>query len=235
VSKTILIVEDEPKLAGLMSDYLLQAGFLTHIIDNGLSVADWVRRQHPDLMILDLMLPGKDGVAVCREVRAFSDLPIIMATARVDEIDRLIGLETGADDYVCKPFSFREVVARVQAVLRRTGRQQSNDSNPHTDTLSPPAASQLVLYQDRYQAVLKGTLLELTVVEFKLLATLVSEPGRIFSRDQLMQRIYNEYRVVSDRTIDSHIKKLRHKMRTVAAEDYIYSIYGAGYKFELPD
>lgn len=225
MNKTILIVEDELKLAGLMSDYLAQAGFHTHIIDNGLDVADWVRSHKPDLMILDLMLPGKDGMAVCREVRGFSSVPIIMATARVEEIDRLLGLEAGADDYVCKPFSYREVVARVHAILRRVA-----SANP----AAAVPVDGLQLDEQKYQALWQGQAINLTAVEFRLLATLAREPGRIFNREQLMQNIYSEHRVVSDRTIDSHIKKLRQKVHGVVADrELIHSIYGVGYKYEV--
>lgn len=220
----ILIVEDEPKLASLLSDYLKQSGFDTHILMDGLEVAPWVKQHSPSLMILDLMLPNKDGMEVCKEVRQFSELPIIMATARIEEIDRLLGLELGADDYVCKPFSYREIVARVKAILRRIEKNTSKDVSP---------INQLVeLDKDKYQARIQGVLLDLTVVEFNLLLVLASEPSRIYQREQLMQTIYKEYRVVSDRTIDSHIKKLRKKIKAIYPEELIHSVYGLGYKFE---
>jgi len=224
MSDMILIVEDEPKLASLLSDYLKKSGFDTHILMDGLHVAAWVKQHSPSLMILDLMLPNKDGMEVCKEVRQFSDLPIIMATARIEEIDRLLGLELGADDYVCKPFSYREIVARVKAILRRIEKTAAKESL---------SLSQLVeLDKDKYQAKIQGTLLDLTTVEFNLLLVLAGEPGRIYQREQLMQTIYKEYRVVSDRTIDSHIKKLRKKIKAVYSEELIHSVYGLGYKFE---
>jgi len=224
MSDMILIVEDEPKLASLLSDYPKQSGFDTHILMDGLHVAAWVKQHSPSLMILDLMLPNKDGMEVCKEIRQFSELPIIMATARIEEIDRLLGLELGADDYVCKPFSYREIVARVKAILRRIDKAASKELS---------ASSQLMeLDKDKYQAKIQGALLDLTVVEFNLLVVLASEPGRIYQREQLMQAIYKEYRVVSDRTIDSHIKKLRKKIKAVYPEELIYSVYGLGYKFE---
>jgi len=224
MNNMILIVEDEPKLASLLSDYLKQSGFDTHILMDGLHVAAWVKQHSPSLMILDLMLPNKDGMEVCKEVRQFSDLPIIMATARIEEIDRLLGLELGADDYVCKPFSYREIVARVKAILRRIEKKASKESSD---------SSQLVeLDKEKYQAKVQGALLDLTAVEFNLLMVLVGEPGRIYQRGQLMQTIYKEYRVVSDRTIDSHIKKLRKKIKAVYPEELIHSVYGLGYKFE---
>ncbi len=217
---TILIVEDEPKLAALLADYLRQAGFEPVIISDGLVVASRVRASQPALVLLDLMLPGRDGLEVCKELRAFSGVPIIMVTARVEEIDRLLGLELGADDYICKPFSPREVVARVKAVLRRS-------AGPG------PQGNGLRLDGDRFRALWHDREIELTAVEFKLLQHLAAHPGRIFSREQLMDHIYPDQRIVSDRTIDSHIKKLRRKLEVAAPEEeLIRSVYGAGYKFE---
>jgi two-component system response regulator BaeR len=222
--QTILIVEDEPKLAGLLRDYLAQAGYAVHCLAHGLEVVPWVQQHLPSLILLDLMLPGKDGMAVCRELRAFSAVPIIMVTARVEEIDRLLGLELGADDYICKPFSPREVVARVKAVLRR---------------LQPPAHSVahtggFVLDEQRYCATLDGQPLELTPVEFRLLSTFLAHPGWVFSRSQLVDALYTDFRVVSDRTVDSHIKNLRKKIRTIRPEpEVIRSVYGIGYKYEV--
>ncbi|MBN2427928.1 MAG: response regulator [Deltaproteobacteria bacterium] len=217
----ILIVEDEERLATLLKDYLLAADYNAHILNDGREVVTWVRENSPDLVLLDLMLPGKNGLDICKEIRTFSSLPIIIVTAKVEEIDRLLGLELGADDYICKPFSPREVVARVKTVLRRS-------SNPAA------VATGLVLDQERYQATLHGEKLDLTAVEFKLLSILFDHPGRIYSRGQLMDRIYPDQRVVSDRTIDSHIKKLRKKIADTSFDDeLIHSIYGVGYKFEM--
>jgi two-component system response regulator BaeR len=158
---------------------------------------------------------------ICKEIRAFSRVPIIMVTARVEEIDRLLGLELGADDYICKPFSPREVVARVKAVLRRARDGKTVQ------------VQGLVLDEHRYRAMLHGRDLELTAVEFKLLQVLVANPGRIYGRQQLMEKIYQDDRFVSDRTIDSHIKKLRRKIETVDPKtELIHSVYGVGYKFE---
>ncbi len=179
-------------------------------------------RQHsPDLILLDLMLPGRDGLEICREIRTFSSVPIIMVTARIEEIDRLLGLELGADDYICKPFSPREVVARVKAVLRRS---EKNSASQLTG---------LQLDEACYRATLDSVELDLTAVEFKLLQFLAVNPGRIYNRQQLMDRIYPDERIVSDRTIDSHIKKLRRKISDVSAlKELIHSVYGVGYKFE---
>ena len=222
MNDTILIVEDEPKLARLLSNYLRQAGYEPHWVENGLDVLPVVRNNMPALILLDLMLPGKGGMDLCKEIRAFSLVPIIMITARIEEIDRLLGLELGADDYICKPFSPREVVARVKAVLRRTAPQQQVVVTPG-----------LHLDEERFQATLHGHDLELTVVEFKLLGFLAANPGRIYNRSQLMDRIYPDQRVVSDRTIDSHIKNLRKKIAGVSPDsEIIHSVYGIGYKFD---
>jgi two-component system response regulator BaeR len=222
MNNRILIVEDEARLAALLADYLRQANFEPHIVADGLETAPWVRENHPALILLDLMLPGKDGMDICKEIRNFSDVPIIMVTARIEEIDRLLGLELGADDYICKPFSPREVVARVKAVLRRSGGQT---------TLRTKG---LLLEEASLHASWNGRKLDLTAVEFKLLQHLAAHPGRILSREQLMDRIYADRRIVSDRTIDSHIKKLRKKIETASpGEDLIRSVYGVGYKLEI--
>lgn len=220
-NERILIVEDEEKLAQLLADYLSNSGFQPHCIHEGLGVEAWVKENAPSLILLDLMLPGKDGMEVCKDVRRFSDIPIIMVTARVEEIDRLLGLELGADDYVCKPYSPREVVARVKAVLRR-----SNHDNAPQDAL-------IELNEKRYQATAHGQALNLTAVEFQLLSILMEEPGRIYSREQLMNHIYNDHRIVNDRTIDSHIKKLRKRIgEAIPDTTIIHSVYGVGYKYE---
>lgn len=221
MAQKILIVEDEKRLADLHRDYLQQAGFDTSWIEDGAEVVAEVQRGTPDLILLDLMLPHKDGMDICKEIRAFSGVPIIMVTARVEEIDKLLGLEFGADDYICKPFSPREVVARVKAVLRR-GRNMAGEEQL------------LELDEDKYLATLKGKKLDLTAVEFQLLFILAGRPGQIYSRDQLMERIYNDERIVCDRTIDSHVKKLRKKIASVAPGlELIQSVYSVGYKYEL--
>lgn len=221
MNETVLIVEDEDKVARLLATYLGQAGFATHCIDNGLDATPWIRQHEPDLVLLDLMLPGADGLDVCRNVRVFSQVPIIMVTARVEEIDRLLGLELGADDYICKPFSPREVVARVRAVLRRFGDSAALPKEP------------LRLAPDRLLVMANDRTLELTAVEFQLLDTLFRSPGRIYSRDQLMDRIYSDHRIVGDRTIDSHVKKLRRKLATLLpGHELIHSVYGVGYKYD---
>jgi two-component system, OmpR family, response regulator BaeR len=219
----ILIVEDETKLAQLLNDYLQRAGFDTQSIDNGLEVMPRIQDAMPDLILLDLMLPGRDGLDICRDIRSFSQVPVIMITARVEEIDRLLGLELGADDYICKPFSPREVIARVKAVLRRTTATEPGDAT------SP----ELELIEESYRVRLSNNAVDLTSVEFQLFAVLYQHPGRIYSRSQLMDRIYDDGRIVSDRTIDSHIKKLRRKLTDlVPDQELIHSVYGAGYRYE---
>lgn len=221
MSQHILIVEDEVKLATLLQDYLIQSGFAATMIHDGAEVEGWLAANQTNLVLLDLMLPGKSGVDICKDIRKHSKLPVIMITAKVDEIDRLLGLELGADDYICKPFSPREVVARVKAVLRR-----SDDSNK-------PADRGLLLDTDTYKATINGNDLHLTAVEFQLLKVLSDQPGRIFSRSVLVDKIYSDGRVVSDRTIDSHIKKLRKKISAqVPDAELIHSLYAVGYKFE---
>lgn len=220
----ILVVEDEPRLAELLRDYLKAAGYDAALRLDGNGAVTWIRDNAPALVLLDLMLPGKDGLSICREVRAFSDVPIIMTTARVEEIDRLIGLELGADDYVCKPYSPREVVARVKAVLRRGEQRMAPDAS------SPGLLS---LDQGSLRVRAQGREVELTAVEFALLQALYRAPGRILSRNQLMDRIYDDHRIVSDRTIDSHVKKLRRKLdELLPAHELIHSVYGVGYRYE---
>jgi two-component system response regulator BaeR len=231
MSERILIVEDEQRLAALLADYLKAAGFATHCLSRGTGAVDWIRDHQPALVLLDLMLPGTDGLDICRQVRSFSQVPIIMATARVEEIDRLLGLELGADDYVCKPYSPREVVARVKAVLRRS----RGEREPAAMTKAGP----LGLDDDRLRVRAEGGEVQLTAVEYALLKALASAPGRIFSRARLMERIYDDHRIVSGRTIDSHVKKLRRRLAEILPPHraLIHSVYGVGYRYEdtLPD
>ena len=219
----ILVVEDEPKLAQLLSDYLTAAGYHTQMLDDGREVVPALQSAHFDLMLLDLMLPGRDGLEVCKDVRAFSNIPIVMVTARVEEIDRLLGLELGADDYICKPFSPREVVARVKAILRRSSQQ-----------VQAQVDSKLRIDEAQFKATLNGQTLDLTPVEFRLLKTLSAAPGRVFSRQQLLNTLYEDHRVVTDRTVDSHVKNLRRKLQQAhPSDELIESIYGVGYRFTL--
>lgn len=227
MSTRILIIEDEAKLAELLRDYLIRDGYEVEILLEGTNAVEAILSREPALVLLDLMLPGKDGLTICREVRSQSDLPIIMVTARVDEIDRLLGLNLGADDYVCKPFSPREVVARVRTVLRRV-QSAGVATCSKGDVISYRG---LVLDLRRLQCKLDGERVELTPVELRLLHALLEHPGFVFSRDRLMSRCYEDHRVVSDRTIDSHVKNLRRKL-SGGDEELIHSIYGIGYKLE---
>ena len=221
--KLILIVEDEPKIAALLADYLrVQGGFQSKVVERGDEALFQFQSEQPDLVLLDLMLPGMDGIEVCKQLRAESQVPIIMVTARVDEIDRLLGLELGADDYICKPFSPREVVARVKAVLRRSELTKAGKQSHG-----------LEMDGDTFRARLNGKDLALTPVEFALLQMLSAHPGRVFSRDKLMNGMYSDYRVVSDRAVDTHVKNLRRKLAEVSGiEEMIKSVYGLGYRFE---
>ena len=228
----VLIVEDEVKIAQILVDYLKNDGFQTDVLNSGEVAVETVRELKPDFVILDLMLPVKDGMAICREVRQFSNVPIMMLTAKVDEIDRLMGLEIGADDYVCKPFLPREVVARVKTILRRvTPETQSIQSTQAAE--SQLSYRSMTLQPDKYLCLISDERVDLTPVEFRLLQTMVSQPGRVFSRDNLMEASYPDGRVVSDRTVDSHVKNLRKKVLALSGEeDLIHSVYGVGYKVE---
>jgi len=223
MNKTILVVEDELKLANILVEYLQTEGFKTKHIDTGTRVIPWIKKNNPDLVLLDLMLPAMNGKDICQEIRTFSHLPVIMITAMVDEIDRLIGLEMGADDYICKPFSPKEVVARVKAVLRR--------SDP--EYIKRNLSNGFEIDTERFSVTLDGIKLDLTPVEFRLLAMFIGHSGRVYNRDQILNKIFDDGRIVLDRTVDTHIKNLRHKLKKINPKtDYIRSLYGVGYSFE---
>lgn len=214
----ILIIEDEEKLASLLADYCLHAGFSVSVCLRGTEGLTHLREQGADAVLLDLMLPDGDGLEICKAIRRSSNVPILITSARVDELDRLLGLELGADDYICKPFSPREVIARIKAVLRRLHQPTASESG-------------LLLDADRLTLIFDGESLSLTTVEFALMQTLADHPGYIRSRQQLMDRIYTDHRIVSDRTIDSHVKKLRQKLAERFPDiQFIDSVYGAGYR-----
>ena len=222
--KHVLIVEDEKKLADVLIAYLNQNQFKVTHFESGNNVVDWVKTNQPNIILLDLMLPDVNGKDLCKEIRQFSMVPIIMVTAMIDEIDRLIGLELGADDYVCKPFSPKEVVARVKAVLRRSEGGLNHGEIYDAFEVNDQTYS-IKLHQDR---------LDLTPVEFRLLKMFLQSPGRVFNRDQILNNIFEDGRIVLDRTVDTHVKNLRHKLKTASPEhDYIRSVYGIGYSFEL--
>ena len=216
----ILIVDDEPKIADVLRKYLQAEGYSASVLHSGEKALEAIRSLRPDAVLLDVMLPGQDGVSILREVRAISNVPVLMVTARVEEIDRLIGLEHGADDYICKPFSPKEVVMRVKAVLRRMS---------HRDEPAQPAP--IVFDEPRFLVRVLGREIVVTPVEFRLLQAFAAQPGRVFSRAQLASAIYPDHRVVSDRTMDSHIKNVRKKLSEAGA-DPIDSVYGVGYRWE---
>lgn len=221
MSNSILIVEDEIKLASLLADYFQLTEYTPHLIYHGDEVISWVKQNQPKAILLDIMLPGKNGIDLCKEIRKFSNVPILMVTAKVEEIDRLLGLELGADDYICKPFSPREVVARVKAVLRRTQTQENTSDI-------------LVLDEHRFTVSFHHQEVSLTAVEFQLLKPLANKPERIFTREQLMENMYSDHRIVNNRTIDSHIKKLRKKLCDISdGKDWVQSVYGTGYRLVL--
>jgi two-component system response regulator BaeR len=216
----VLIVEDDIKIARLLADYLQAAGYRTDIERDGTLGLQHALQTPPDLLVLDLNLPGMDGLEVCRNLRLRSAVPILMLTARVDEVDRLLGLEGGADDYVCKPFSPREVVARVAAQLRRAAGRFTTAAVWEID-----AAGQRIRWA--------GEWLVLTPAEYRVFALLLSHPGRVYGRAQLLDAAHDDFRDVSDRAIDSHIKNIRRKLATALPEsDCIASVYGVGYRFE---
>lgn len=221
---TVYVVEDETDIAEVLADYLRLAGLEVRCLGDGLSAAKALQQCPPDLLLLDLMLPGLDGLSLLHTLRKTSTLPVIIITARVEELDRLLGLETGADDYICKPFSPREVVARVKAVLRRSQPQ-------------PPAGNPAPLQLDpeRWEARLHGQVLDLTRREFALLQVLAAAPGRTFSRRHLLDRVYVEELDVTERAVDSHIKNLRRKMNQAqVGPEWIRSVYGVGFVLEEP-
>ena len=219
----IVVVEDEVALAEIVRDYLDQEGMTVTLISDGTKAVQSILNINPDLVILDLMLPGKDGLTICRELRQESQVPIIMETAKAEEIDRLLGLELGADDYLCKPFSPRELVARVKAVLRRT------QASAH----EPGSPKRLLLNATTWQVQLDGRPLTLTRREFQLLAVLSKRPGQVYSRAQLLDLAFSDEADVFDRTVDSHIKNLRQKIKRIAGDtDPIRSVYGVGYAYE---
>jgi DNA-binding response OmpR family regulator len=222
--KKILVVDDEPKIAEICQDYLKAAGYEVVTAMTGPEGLAAARREKPDLVVLDLMLPEMDGLDVCRALRRESDVPIIMLTARVEETDKLIGLEIGADDYITKPFSPRELVARVRVVLRRAS------GDPASDVIR---AGEVSLDRARYEVNLPEKTISLTPTEFEILATLMSQPGRIFSRSQLLNAAHGVAFESYERAIDSHIRNLRRKLENSDGRpDYIVTVHGVGYKFE---
>ncbi|HEY0064530.1 MAG TPA: response regulator [Telluria sp.] len=220
MSVRIFIIEDEPELAALVADYARANGYLPTVFGDGSAALAALRNDVPDMLVLDLMLPGVDGLTLCREVRAFSDVPIIMVTARVEEIDRLLGLDSGADDYLCKPFSPRELMARIRVIFRRVHKGEAT------------AAYQVD--EAARRVTINGKLLELTPSEYQILAGMARRRGQVFSRAQLLDLASQDSLDVTDRAVDSHIKNLRRKIGALLPDaEAISSVYGLGYRFDL--
>jgi DNA-binding response OmpR family regulator len=226
---TILVIEDEQRLRDLVCGYLEHEGYTILAAADGLTALDLARQHAPDLVVLDLMLPGLDGLEVCRRLRTFSDAYVIMLTAKAEEIDRIIGLEVGADDYLTKPFSPRELVARVRAMLRRP-RQGSAEAL--LDVPPPQRFGELLIDHVRHEVSLAGTIIPLTSLEWSLLTALTAHPGRVFTRTQLLERVWGDDYFGDDHVVDVHIANLRKKLGDdPAAPAYIETVRGAGYRF----
>ena len=226
-AKHILIVEDQIDLASLIQDYLMASDYTSEIISRGGQVLQYIQNHHVDLLLLDVQLPEINGFELCKQIRETSDLPIIFITARVEEVDRLLGLELGGDDYLCKPFSPKELIARIKTILRRISIQSHHVAAEETKGI--------ILDEDRLILSIFSSKIELTKTEANLFKLLFDSPGKIFSREKILDSIYSDYRVVSNRTVDSHIKKLRKKIyEAYPKKELILSIYGVGYKFEPP-
>ena len=220
MNERVFIIEDEPELATVVADYARASGYQPTVFGNGSEALAAIRKDMPALLVLDLMLPGLDGLSLCTAVRAFSTVPIIMVTARVEEIDRLLGLESGADDYLCKPFSPRELMARIKVILRR---------------VAPGATASVCQVDEAAQRItIMGRMLELTPSEFHMLAAMARRSGQVFSRAQLLDLARQDSLDVTDRAVDSHIKNLRRKIAAVLpGAEAISSVYGMGYRFDL--
>ena len=222
-SQKILIVEDEENIAEVLIAYAKQQDYETEHFNSGKGVVSFVKQNAVDLILLDLMLPDVDGIELCKQIRAFSSVPIIMLTAKSEEIDRLLGLELGADDYICKPFSPKEVIARIKAVLRRTSQPKTNIINYNN----------FQLHKDDYEARLNGKSIGFTAVEFKIFLLFISHVGRVFTREDIINNVYSDTTDISDRNIDTHIKNIRKKINDIQAGlNPIAAVYSVGYKFK---
>ncbi|WP_165726657.1 response regulator [Pseudoalteromonas sp. SA25] len=222
-SQKILIVEDEENIAEVLIAYAKQQNYETEHFNSGKGVVSFVKQNAVDLILLDLMLPDVDGTELCKQIRAFSSVPIIMLTAKSEEIDRLLGLELAADDYICKPFSPKEVIARIKAVLRRTSQPKTNIINHNN----------FQLHKDDYEARLNGKSIGFTAVEFKIFLLFISHVGRVFTREDIINNVYSDTTDISDRNIDTHIKNIRKKINDIQAGlNPIAAVYSVGYKFK---
>lgn len=221
--RSVFVVEDDRKISGILEDYLRSAGHEPRCFYDGRSVVDAVRSEEPAAVILDIMLPASDGLTICQKLREFSAVPVLMLTAKVEEIDKISGLAFGADDYVTKPFSAQEVIARVNAMIRRAEGRITNN----------PVGHLYMVDDDGQRVAWRGKWLDLSPSEFRILAAMMKQPGRVFSRDQLLDVLGDHALDSGDRAIDSHIKNIRRKIATVDAKaQCIASVYGSGYRFE---
>ncbi|MBX3249065.1 MAG: response regulator transcription factor [Myxococcales bacterium] len=225
MSRNILVVDDEARIREVVQYALEREGFRVEVVDDGTKALAAIGRGAYDLVILDIMLPGVDGLELCRRVRSSSRLPILFLSARSDEIDRVLGLELGGDDYLTKPFSPRELVARVKAVLRRTGGEGSDE-----ETKTKLSHGEILVDLERHEVRWRQELVPLTATELGLLASLLERPGIVLSRGQLMQRAYRYDNLVTERTIDTHVRRVRAKFRALGGPDPIATVHGIGYK-----
>jgi DNA-binding response OmpR family regulator len=226
MTETILLVDDDQNIIGLAQMYLEQDGFRVTSATDGNAALKKILNDRPNLVVLDLMLPGLDGWEICRRVRAESDVPIIMLTARSDDIDKIVGLELGADDYLTKPFNPRELVARIKAILRRTGR-----SSRKADASDPIVMENLAIYPERREVMVEGQPVDLRMKEFDLLLTLAENPGVVFSREKLLDVVWGFDFAGETRTVDVHVAHLRHKLQGMRPE--IETVWGVGYKLDV--
>lgn len=227
MSKTILIADDDPHIREVVSFSLIKAGMKVIAASDGQEALDKFRSYEPDLIILDVGMPEKDGLEVCREIRKTSKIPILFLSARDEDIDKVVGLEIGGDDYVAKPFSPREVVARVNAILKRVGQSDSENEKPEKDLL---CFGEIELSLSKHQVLFSGHEIDLTSREFEMLRTFLRAPSRVFDRETILKNAYDPNIYVSDRTIDSHIRNIRKKFSDVGCSSVIETVHGVGYK-----
>lgn len=225
----ILVVDDDPNIAQLINVYLTREGYEVETCDRGDKAVERFKANPPNLMLLDLMLPGMDGMMVCREIRKTSNIPIIMLTAKDDTFDKVLGLELGADDYVVKPFDAKEIVARIKAVTRRTGKPAVEND------VKEVSYDKLTVNMTRYELKVDGKVVETPPKELELLYHLASNPNRVYTRDQLLDEVWGFEYYGDSRTVDVHIKRLREKLEGVSDQWSLKTVWGVGYKFEVKE